>query len=1639
MSISNQTLTGNTVFNVAAGATVTIAGGNTISGTLSGSGTGMVDLTGNIFLGSGGLTLDFSGNMLQWTGGAFQATTGNVTNEGTITLAGSAEKQIFADGTFYDYGTIIQTGSGDFGLHSDNISPTTLLIEPGAFYLIESDAGVNNEGLGDNVIQNEGTIRKTAGTGTSTLLIPSQGYFSNTGTVEADAGTLYVDAGTVSQISSATLTGGTWNAANGTTLQLPTGTSINTNQANLSLAGAGASITGIAGLSSNSGSLTVSGVTLSTSGSLSNSGTITLGPAGTLAVDGGFTQTSGGTLNEQIGGTPASGQFGQLAVTGTANLAGTFNLTEVNGFTPVAGTAFPVITFGQSSGSFGTITGLGSVFTQDLEPTSIDLVIGSGNPVDLAMTSVTAATTANVGQQITVDWQVKNESGLSAAGNWQDSVYLSPTPTIGSSSVLLGTVVHSGGLASGTSYSGSLAAAVPTLAPGNYYVIVDADSLYQEADVNRANNVLAATTGELDVTLPALTLGTATNGSFSAAGQSNYYQVTVPAGGSLVVSLASAASSGATALYISQGTEPTPYNYQESATVANLANQTVVVPQVLSGGTYFILAQSVSGSAATAGYTIAASQSATMTVSGIGATSGGNAGNVTIEIDGTNFTTAASASLSFNGNTINASSIKFASASQIFATFNLTGAAVGAYTLKVQQGQQTATAPSTFQVTAAEPSNGLLTFSLGIPQLFREGRTGTIVITYTNNTPNDIVSPVLDVVSTNPDVKFSTPDDPNTYVNATALLAVANSGPAGILRPGQSGQLTVTLLNDDMVNGDRIPIAVLQDPPDTTLNWATQESNLQPPGVSNAAWSVIYSNLMGMLGTTTNSYNAALAQAATYLGSLGESAAEVSDVSRLWSFLISQANAAFPTATLSSASDAALPTPGSLPLEIDRTFDSSIAGPLHARHLRLGLDHSFAIVPLGRQRRRRQHQHRRELRLFPDPGQWHLPEYQLRIRIARRILWNLHLHQFLRGAVRLLAWRPVELRARHRRQPNHLRLQQPESTGRPDLFQSRRSFATLPTIDPLLQRAGLRVAGERRHGGRVELRLRRVGPPDVGHRSGPHGGRADDLLHLRRREQSRNRRRLLSVTSPDGVQQNFSYSATTGALVGSSGNGGAGAITYAYLGEAEIQATDSQGNQSTVWYNDLGLASRVQSPLGGITNYFYDDNGNLLSVTDAEGNEYQYTYNSGGNLTQTVNPLGQTTQMTYNSLGEMTSLTDANDNTTQYNYNAAGNLLAITYPDGTGHSFSYDPLGNLSETVGQNGDPISYQYNALGLVTQQTFADGSYQTMSYDAHGNLLTALTYSANGTLTSTTTLTYNAANELTSIDYPGGLSLAFSYNAQGQRVQSVDQNGYTINYSYDSQGLLSKLTDGSDNLIVQYSYNSLAQVTQRLNGNGTYTTYSYDGAGNLTSDVNYSSTNTINSSFSYTYNVLNEVTSMTDSGGNVTSYGYDALGQLTQVSLPGGGTISYAYNAAGDRTQVVTSGNTTAYSSNDDNEITAAGSATYTYNANGDLATVTDSDGTTSYAYNDLNQLVSITNPDGSATELPVQSPGVHDRHLDHDRRQHHPNQLSRRSDRRQQRRRRLHRHRFADRQLQLRLGTRQPDRPQRHGLLRFRRQR
>jgi hypothetical protein len=77
-----------------------------------------------------------------------------------------------------------------------------------------------------------------------------------------------------------------------------------------------------------------------------------------LSIVGDYTQTATGALNIEIGGTSAGSQHDRLAVSGTATLAGTANISLINGFLPGAPDAFTILTFASRTGDFATYTGL---------------------------------------------------------------------------------------------------------------------------------------------------------------------------------------------------------------------------------------------------------------------------------------------------------------------------------------------------------------------------------------------------------------------------------------------------------------------------------------------------------------------------------------------------------------------------------------------------------------------------------------------------------------------------------------------------------------------------------------------------------------------------------------------------------------------------------------------------------------------------------------------------------------------------------------------------------------------------------------------------------------------------------------------------------------------------------------------------------------------------------------------------------------------------------------------------------------------------------------------------------------------------------------------------------------------------------
>jgi hypothetical protein len=239
---------------------------------------------------------------------------------------------------------------------------------------------------GVNILINTGLISGDVQNG-SLSITPTA--FTNNGTVEArNGGTL--DVSNATNFSSGTLTGGTWQVFANSTLELNS-TGIVTNDATILLDGANANLLQSNGTSALDGFATndtagifiiQDGCTFASAGAFSNAGSLVVGASSTLTVSGDYIQTSSGMFTTQIAGPPASGQFGQINITGNAALDGTLDIVLTNGFLPSEGDTFRIMMFASSTGMFATINGLtiggGLVFTPNYNPMDFTLTVTPG-------------------------------------------------------------------------------------------------------------------------------------------------------------------------------------------------------------------------------------------------------------------------------------------------------------------------------------------------------------------------------------------------------------------------------------------------------------------------------------------------------------------------------------------------------------------------------------------------------------------------------------------------------------------------------------------------------------------------------------------------------------------------------------------------------------------------------------------------------------------------------------------------------------------------------------------------------------------------------------------------------------------------------------------------------------------------------------------------------------------------------------------------------------------------------------------------------------------------------------------------------------------------------------------------------------
>lgn len=377
---------------------------------------------------------------------------------------------------------------------------------------------------------------------------------------------------------------------------------------------------------------------------------------------------------------------------------------------------------------------------------------------------------------------------------------------------------------------------------------------------------------------------------------------------------------------------------------------------------------------------------------------------------------------------------------------------------------------------------------------------------------------------------------------------------------------------------------------------------------------------------------------------------------------------------------------------------------------------------------------------------------------------------------------------------------------------------------------------------------------------------------------------LETETSPLGVVTKYEYDT----------NGNRTAIIRDLGGPLENATTytyDSQGNQTS-----------VTDPLGNITTYEYDANGNLTKVTDPLGNVATYTYDSRGNKLSETDALGNTTIYSYDLMDRLVSRTDSLGNTASYYYDANGNLASTQYPDGSTTTFTHDAYSRLVQVIDPSGNSRSFTYDRDDNVLTITDANGNTTRHVYDLLGRKTqvidaegsqTSFAYDANGNLTSmtdavgiTTTFAYDACNRVIQKNYHDGANYVYVYDAGGNKISVRDANGNTTAFSYDRLNRLIAKTyqDGSR---ATFTYDAMGRMLTGTTPDSSVT-YSYDGLGR----VYQASIN--EKMISYSYDSVGNRVTMTTPEGMTVQYEYNSVMQMSRLELSNGKGIDYTYDS-------------------------------------------------------------------------------------------------------------------------------------------------
>lgn len=1195
--------------------------------------------------------------------------------------------------------------------------------------------------------------------------------------------------------------------------------------------------------------------------------------------------------------------------------------------------------------------------------------------VDLTVTEVQVAPRLTPGERTAITWSGENASGYELIGSWTDGVYLSKDARWDIGDVLLGSYSHTGGLAAGVSYNGSLELSLPGILPGEYYLLVRSDVYGQEkTDKEVAEWVQNLKAVPVTVGIPTLAVNDLWMGSMTPEDSFDYLVIHQEAGQSLRLTLDCPDSTAKMEVFIGYGRVPSRESY-DAAIQKGSASGSLVIPSRPAGGDIYVLVNNKTSNVSL-NYTLDA-EVIPMTVTSVTPTTQGQQSSSTFDIYGVNFTAGTKVVLvGSDGTEYVPDSLTVISSERIRIKYD--ALSLPAEKLDVVVSSETETVTLEDRITISSASGAHLKIAKVVPKLLGYHIQNTLQVVYENTGTDPMHAPLLSLTGKQNGKTgailtldqslmnngFWTSAMPEGFSNSVSFLAYSPGTPGWIMPSGKDDMFVAYLgsassgpyrpgvvrdyLNYEnsartVLTGEGYKVSVLNDPKALSLDKYGSFSYLTMGRAAARSGGVYIPEDYG-LSNTVNVYYCGWQQPwdfsyppfrfeVGYLGTDNTTPLNWYD-SFSYTDMASELKSALATSISASAGDTwgdyvlmlnknliyldelgCVSAAGNSTCDTDRlvAFEMAKANGAYTpmQVLASSVDMAVESTGLGLVISRA---YRSDITSRFQEGAF---------GYGWSFNWDVSLSFRDDGTVTLKA-------------PGLQRVFQPDYRGgylnadqqdKAKFEKAGDGSYTLTEQSGLVWRFsadGKLLSQTDTNGNSVSCTYDEEGKlVRLTHSNGEFIALEwDSAGHISR----------LTDTNGDSV----TYDYANGHLVKGTNYLG-DSVTYAYSSDfahALVAVTGTDGLTTEFSYNERGLLKETSSASAdrGITGYgkvtlTYGDNGEV-TVTDIYGASSTYYYDDKGHVRRAVDVNGNTLRYGYDAAGNMTWFTDQSGNTSAWSYDAAGQVTSATNALGHTTTYTYTSAGQLDVLTDALGRATDYDYDARGNMTRITYADGSSESWTYDALGN-----------------------ADSWTN---RRGRTIRSEYDTRGLLIARFYEDGSQDSFTYDERGKLLVSTDSTGSTF--YTYDERERVTRIELSSGHSLSYTYDAADRRTSMTDERGHVT-----RYTWNAMGSLARVSDGEGNLLAeYDYDQGGRLVVERRGNGTTTEYSYTAAGQVAEMLmrdASGTVTSF-------------CRYTYDKVGLRVAMETQDGTWSYGYDKIGQLTSAVFAPAEGSRLEAQ---------------------------------------------------------------------